>query len=105
MAPFETDAFTAADVGSYGLYQGNSKEDWRICSEITGIAHSRIVTGKLSGYEPMRMVAIDGVTYPYPYLDFVARGAEKVVFEDDVKIGDPVHAIIDDLGFCYAVWK
>ena len=102
---FATNAFKASDVGSYGLFRGTAEKDWRKCTKIVELVPRKVVTGKLTAYEPMVSVTVDKTQYRYPYQDLVARGAEKVVFEDDAKLGDTVHAVIDDLGFCYAVWK
>ena len=104
-APCESNAFRPSDVGSYGLYRGNSDRDWRICTRPVEAIRGTVITGRLTAYEPMRMAAIDGKTYFYPYQDLVARGAEKVVFEDNASIGDVLHALIDENNFCYAVWK
>ncbi len=105
LPPLRSNAFKSSDVGGYGLFRGTAEKDWRRPVKVVEAVNRTVVTGKLTAYEPMVSVSVDKKMYRYPYQDLVARGAEKVVFEDDKKIGDTVHAVIDELGFCYAVWK
>ena len=101
---FQTNDFTQADVGDYVFYWGNGSSDgWLQCTKATAVARGTIVTGKLTAQEPGVSVTIDGKTYPYAEKRFTAMPADRYLRTGN--LGDTVKILLDDNGFCYAVWK
>ncbi|MBR2897451.1 MAG: S-layer homology domain-containing protein [Oscillospiraceae bacterium] len=96
--------FKAADVGSYGLFNGNSAKSWTKLSKAREAVETTYVTGKLEANEKDVSVTVDGKTYRYPYTAMVARSADQYLAEGGA-IGDTVKLAVDSFGYCYAIWK
>ena len=100
----QTNDFRASDVGSYCLYWGPGGSDgWTQCTKVQKLSRGNVVTGKLTAQEPDKSVTIDGKTYTYPEKQFRAADAERYLRSGS--LGDTVHALLDDCGNCYAIWK
>ena len=96
--------YKADDVGKFGLFNGVSKKTWTAPSKAQEAFACKYVSGKLEAFEKEKSVTVDGKVYPYAYVSMVAYPADKYV-EDGGAIGDTVNLLLDDFGFCYAVWK